>query len=77
MPWGLPESKICHEHFLEDNTNAYLVYSKGEKTGADNDEIIYISKILSKDNQLKIGDISDDNEWTTVQKLLKQIANAN
>ena len=61
----------------EDNTNAYLVYSKGEKTGAENDEIIYISKILSKDNQLKIGDISDDNEWATVQKLLKQIANAN
>ena len=60
----------------DDNINKYLVYSKGEKTGADSDEIIYISKILSDDNQLKISDISEDSEWADVLKLLKKIANA-
>jgi len=60
----------------EDNQNAYLVYSKGEKIGAENDEVIYISKLVSNDGVLKINEITDDNEWLDVQKLLKKIANA-
>ena len=61
----------------EDNTSAYLVYSKGEKVGSENDEIIYISKITElKDNNMKLTDIEDDNEWANVQQLLKKIANA-
>ena len=32
----------------EDQMNTYLVYSKGEKNGALEDEVIYISKIMSK-----------------------------
>ena len=59
----------------EDNTSNYLVYSKGEKTGAESDEIIYISKVVPGD-VLKISEITDDNEWTMVQGLLKKIANA-
>ena len=53
-----------------------MVYSKGEKNGAEEDEIIYISKVDSKENVLHLSDITDDNEWASVQKMLKQIANA-
>ncbi len=60
----------------DDNQRTYLVYSKGEKTGVDEDEVIYISKVLSQDNSLKIQEIVDDNEWLEVQNLLKKIANA-
>ena len=60
----------------DDKKNTYLVYSKGEKVGPDNDEIIYISKLYSIDGRMKIKEITDDAEWLDVQKLLKRIANA-
>ena len=60
----------------EDNMRSYLVYSKGEKTGVDSDEVIYIAKVIQNGDVLKVGGITDDNEWTEVTKLLKKIANA-
>lgn len=60
----------------EDNTKTYLVYSKGEKNGIEEDEVIYISKVTEDANVLKLNEITDDSEWTEVQKLLKKIANA-
>ena len=59
----------------DDRINNYLVYSKGEKNGAEEDEVIYISKILQEGEVLKLAEITDDNEWLEVQKLLKKIAN--
>lgn len=61
---------VSNDHFRE-----YLVYSKGEKHGGT-DNIIYISKIVKKDNGLFLEEIFDDNEWMDVQHLLKKIANA-
>ena len=60
----------------EDKRDKYLVYSKGEKTGVDEDEIIYISKLMLDGDTLRISEITDDNEWLNVQSLLKRIANA-
>ncbi|MBR5370224.1 MAG: DUF1292 domain-containing protein [Bacilli bacterium] len=60
----------------DDKLNKYLVYSKGEKVGDNNDEIIYISKLITGNGTLQISEIVDDNEWLDVQKLLKRIANA-
>lgn len=63
--------------YNEDNNKSYIVYSKGQKTGNDGDEIIYISRIESSDEiSCKIDEIVDDNEWLEVQQLLKKIANA-
>ena len=60
----------------EDNMDTYMVYSKGEITGANQDEVIYISKITKDGNIYRLHGISDDNEWGQVQTLLKKIANA-
>ena len=60
----------------DDSSKAYLVYSKGEKNGAEEDEVIYISKVESGGDVLQLSDITDDNEWSNVQNLLKKIANA-
>lgn len=60
----------------EDNSGAYLVYSKGEKVGDENDNIIYVSKIIYNNDTYQLSGISDDNEWLEVQNLLKKIANA-
>ena len=60
----------------EDNINTYLVYSKGEKSGVEEDEVIYISKIIQDGEILKLEEIVNDDEWGEVQKLLKNIANS-
>ncbi|MBQ6404787.1 MAG: DUF1292 domain-containing protein [Bacilli bacterium] len=59
----------------ENHVNTYLVYSKGEKTEVESDEIIYISKIVQDGNIIKIQEIQDDIEWAEVLNLLKKIAN--
>ena len=60
----------------EDNQSKYVVYSKGEKTGVNDDEIIYISRLISDNGTFKISEIVDETEWVNVQNLLKRIANA-
>ena len=60
----------------EDDMNTYVVYSKGETQGAEQDRIIYISKIYKNEDKLHVSEIIDDDEWATVQQLLKNIANA-
>ena len=62
--------------FSDDQQSKYVVYSKGELRGAEGDEIIYISKVNKTDDGLVISEIVDDNEWQSVQTLLKKIANA-
>ena len=62
--------------FSEDNQTYYVVYSKGELNGAENDEVIYISKIKNDGSKLVVEEITDDIEWANVQVLLKKIANA-
>ena len=60
----------------EDKQKSYLVYSKGEVTGPDSDEVIYIAKLLHQGEVVKIDENIDDTEWLDVQRLLKKIANA-
>lgn len=59
-----------------ENNKRYVVYSKGEVTGAEGDEIIYISRIVNDGKTLKVEEIVDNDEWANVQSLLKKIANA-
>lgn len=59
-----------------ENNKRYVVYSKGEVTGAEGDEIIYISRIINDGKTLKVEEIVDNDEWLNVQSLLKKIANA-
>ena len=60
----------------EDQQTNYIVYSKGEKSGGEGDEVIYISRIVNNSGTLEIEEITNDEEWVNVQTLLKKIANA-
>lgn len=60
----------------EDQQINYVVYSKGEVSGSEGDEIIYISKLARNGDALYLEEITDDSEWANVQLLLKKIANA-
>lgn len=70
------EAELITYLISEDNQTSYMVYSKGEKVGAEDDEIFYITRVVNKGNIIEMYPIEDDNEWQVVQKLLKKIANA-
>lgn len=59
-----------------DKLRQYVVYTQGEVRGANNDHVIYISKLYKDKGNYQIEEIVDDTEWSDVQRLLKQIANA-
>ena len=59
----------------KENNDTYIVYSKGEKTDDNSGEVIYVSQFIKDRDTFKFQDI-DDQEWLTVQNLLKEIANA-
>ncbi len=59
----------------DDQISNYIVYSKGEKSGTEEDEVIYVSKLIKKGENNIIEEIMDENEWFNVQTLLKKIAN--
>jgi len=74
---GNVEDVLVVTYLVSDDTlNNYLVYSKGESQGLDNDQVIYISKIIENREILYLEEIKEDEEWQSVQKLLKKIANA-
>lgn len=58
-----------------DNMNQYVVYTKNEKQ-PNGDIVIYISKLVESDGKKQITEIEDQDEWKSVQKLLREIANA-
>lgn len=70
------EAELVTYLFSEDHQSTYIVYSKGEKTGLEDDEVIYISKLVRNGETLVIEEITDNIEWSDVQILLKKIANA-
>lgn len=59
-----------------DQLRHYIVYTQGEVRGTNNDHVIYVSKLYKDNEKYKVEEIVDDNEWSDVQRLLKQIANS-
>ena len=59
----------------EDGMRNYVVFSKDEVQGVDNDHIIYISRVIENTGLLTVEEIKEDIEWRDVQQLLKKIAN--
>ena len=70
------EAELITYLISDDKLRSYLVYSKGEKNGPEEDEVIYITKFVNDNGVYKIFGIANDDEWSEVQKLLKVIANA-
>ena len=49
----------------DDKTKRYVVYSKNESYGPENNKIIYISKLLKEDENYYVSEIVEDEEWVT------------
>lgn len=59
-----------------DKTKNYVVYTKGEVRGEARNHVIYISRIQKSGDNYEIDEITSDDEWADVQRLLKRIANS-
>lgn len=68
------ETELVTYLVSKDKKNTYIVYTNNE-VEENGDQVIYVSKVVAKDNTVKIEEILDDSEWLDVQELLKEIAN--
>ena len=58
---------------IPDYKGKYIIYSKNEKD-KDGNTIIYSGKVITIDNKQFIENISEDDEWNRVKKVLKSMA---
>lgn len=70
------QAKLITYLINKSNKCTYVVYSKGEKAEDKSGEIIYVSRFIKDGENLKLQGIADEQEWLSVQELLKEIANA-
>ncbi len=56
----------------KDGMRKYLVYTKGETQKSGN-KILYIAKVVASKDGYVLDNIADDDEWTTVKKLMSEI----
>ena len=68
------ETELVTYLISKDKNSVYIVYTNNE-VEENGDQIIYVSKVIARDNTVKIEEILDDSEWLAVQELLKEIAN--
>lgn len=77
MPNGSVEKVNLVTYLLsDDGIRQYMVYTKSDFYGVEDDRVIYISKMNNENNIMTLTEITDDTEWVEVQKLLRRIANA-
>lgn len=59
---------------LEDKEeiHKYLVYTKGETQKSGN-KVLYIAKLLVGEKGYELDNITDDDEWMNVKKLMSEI----
>lgn len=56
----------------KDENNKYLVYSKDEKQKNGN-LIIYVSKVVVRENSYVLANIESDEEWRNIKRILSEI----
>lgn len=77
MPDGsIDKVKLVTYLLSDDGLRQYMVYTKSDFYGVEDDRVIYISKMNNEANVMNLSEITDDTEWAEVQKLLRRIANS-
>ena len=58
---------------FNDNNKEYVVYTKNE-TDENGNVTIYISNVAREGNVAKLETVSDDNEWTRIKNVLRELS---
>lgn len=58
---------------FNDNNKEYVIYTKNEKDENGN-VTIYVSSITRVGEEITLNTVSDDNEWTRIKDLLRELS---
>ena len=58
---------------FNDNNNEYVIYTKNE-TDENGNVTIYVSSVTRVNDEVTLGTISDDNEWSRIKDLLRELS---
>lgn len=60
---------------FNDNNHEYVIYTKNEIDESGN-VTIYISSVIRNGNNVNLTTVSDDNEWTRIKNVLRELSKA-
>ena len=58
---------------FNDNNKEYVIYTKNE-TDDNGNVTIYVSSVTRVDNNVTLGTVSDDTEWSRIKDLLRELS---
>jgi len=58
---------------FNDNNKEYIIYTKNEKDENGN-VTIYVSNVTRVNDDVTLGTITDDNEWSRIKDLLRELS---
>ena len=74
LPDGTKEEvEVLLSFRFNDNNKEYVIYTKNEVD--DNGNVtIYISNVTRVGNNVTLSTVSDDNEWTRIKNVLRELS---
>ena len=58
---------------FNDNGNEYVIYTKNE-VDENGNVTIYISNVVRNGDEVTLETVSDDNEWTRIKSVLRELS---
>lgn len=58
---------------FNDNNKEYVIYTKNE-TDDNGNVTIYVSSVTRVDDNVTLGTVSDDTEWSRIKDLLRELS---
>ena len=76
LPDGTKEEvEVLLAFKFNDNNKEYVIYTKNEVD--DNGNVtIYISNVTRNGNTVTLSTVADDNEWTRIKNVLRELSKA-
>ena len=60
---------------FNDNNKEYVIYTKNE-VDENGNVTIYISNVIRNGDNVNLTTVSDDNEWTRIKNVLRELSKA-
>ena len=76
MPDGSKEQvEVLLAFKFNDNNKEYVIYTKNE-VDENGNVTIYISNVLRQGDNVTLATVADDNEWTRIKNVLRELSKA-
>ena len=74
MPDGTKEEvEVLLSFRFNDNNKEYVIYTKNE-VDENGNVTIYISNVTKNGDNVVLSTVSDDNEWTRIKNVLRELS---